>query len=100
MWDDIRLNNVLPFVQARDEEDERHVHPLQLDVINRACVLWSNTGEVVITPFMGVGSEVYGALKNGRKGIGIELKPSYYKQSVKNIKSIEFKKNEQMEMFT
>ena len=99
MWDDIRLNNVLPFVQSRDEEDEKHVHPLQLDVINRACVLWSNPGEVVLTPFMGVGSEVYGALKNGRKGIGIELKPSYYKQSVKNIESLLIETPEQMEMF-
>jgi DNA modification methylase len=58
-------------------------------VIERACVLWSNPGEVVLTPFMGVGSEVYGAVLNGRKGIGIELKPSYYKQAVKNLASIE-----------
>jgi DNA modification methylase len=92
VWDDIRGNTgergvsgVLPYREARDEEDERHVHPLQLDVIERACVLWSNPGENVLTPFMGVGSEVVGAVMNGRRGIGIELKPSYYRQAVKNL---------------
>ena len=88
-WDDIRLDNVLEFEAARDEQDERHQHPLQLDVITRACELWSNPGEVVATPFMGVGSEVYGAVVNGRKGIGCELKPSYYNQAVKNLKLAE-----------
>jgi len=87
-WDDIRLNRVLPFKEARDSEDEKHMHPLQLDVIERACVLWSNPGETVLTPFMGVGSEVYGALINDRKGIGIELKPSYYSQAVRNCKRV------------
>lgn len=86
-WDDIRINRVLPFVEARDEEDEKHVHPLQLDVIDRCLVLWSNRGDRVFTPFMGVGSEVYGAVKAGRKGIGVELKPSYYHQAVKNVES-------------
>ena len=85
VWDDIRIGRVLPYKESRDPEDERHVHPLQLDVIERACVLWSNPGEVVLTPFMGVGSEVYGAALNGRRGIGIELKPSYYRQAVKNL---------------
>ena len=84
VWDDIRIDRVLPYKESRDPEDERHVHPLQLDVIERACVLWSNPGEVVLTPFMGVGSEVYGAIINKRRGIGIELKPSYYRQAVKN----------------
>lgn len=84
-WDDVRIGRVLPYKESRDPEDERHVHPLQLDVIERACVLWSNPGEVVLTPFMGVGSECYGALINGRKAIGIELKPSYYRQAVKNL---------------
>ena len=84
-WDDVRLGNVLPFKEARDSEDEKHVHPLQLDVIERCLVLWSNPGEVILTPFMGVGSEVYSALVNGRRGIGIELKPSYYRQAVQNI---------------
>lgn len=86
-WDDIRINRVLPFKPARDNEDEKHVHPLQLDVIERCCVLWSNPGETVLTPFMGVGSEVYGAIKMGRKGIGFELKESYYRQAIKNMES-------------
>lgn len=97
VWDDIRIDRVLPYKESRDPEDERHVHPLQLDVIERGCVLWSNPDEVVLTPFMGVGSEVYGAVLNGRKGIGIELKPSYYKQAVKNLASI--KVEEHTELF-
>lgn len=84
-WDDIRLDRVLPYQKARDEEDEKHVHPLQLDVIDRGLVLWSNPGETVLTPFMGVGSEVYAAVQAGRRAVGIELKPSYYRQAVKNI---------------
>ncbi len=88
-WDDIRLDRVLPFRQARDEEDERHVHPLQLDVIERALILWSNPGERVLTPFMGVGSEVYGAVLNRRFGIGVELKPSYYRQAARNVAAVE-----------
>ena len=87
-WDDIRLSNVLPYEESKDKDDERHQHPLQLDVIQRAVELWSNPGEVVATPFMGVGSEVYGAVKLGRKGIGCELKPSYYRQAVKNLESL------------
>jgi DNA modification methylase len=85
-WDDVRLDRVLPYREARDSEDEKHVHPLQLDVIERCLVLWSNPGEVVLTPFMGVGSEVYGALCAGRRGIGVELKPSYYRQALKNVR--------------
>ena len=84
-WDDIRLDRVLPYREARDAEDEKHVHPLQLDVIERAVALWTNPGNVVFTPFMGVGSEVYGAVTSGRKGIGCELKSSYYRQAVKNL---------------
>jgi DNA modification methylase len=87
-WDDVRLDRVLPFQAARDPEDEKHVHPLQLDVIDRALVLWSNPGETVLTPFMGVGSEVYGAVNAGRRGVGIELKPSYYRQAQRNLASI------------
>jgi hypothetical protein len=87
-WDDIRLDRVLPFRQARDEQDERHVHPLQLDVIDRCLVLWSNPGERILTPFMGVGSEVYAAVQAGRLGLGVELKPSYYRQAVKNLASL------------
>lgn len=89
-WDDIRIDNVLPFRGGRDEDDEKHVHPLQLDVINRVIVLRSNPQEVVFTPFMGVGSEVYGAVLNGRKGIGVELKDSYYKQSIVNLENIDY----------
>ena len=87
-WDDVRIDRVLRFKEARDEEDEKHVHPLQLDVIERALVLWSNPGEHILTPFMGVGSEVYGAVMNGRLAVGIELKRSYYNQAVKNCASI------------
>ena len=87
VWDDIRIDRVLPFREAREGEDEKHVHPLQLDVIDRCVVMWSNPGENVLTPFMGVGSEVYGAVTAGRRGIGIELKPSYYRQAVANLKA-------------
>lgn len=85
VWDDIRIDHVLPHRSATEDEDEKHVHPLQLDVIERACVMWSNPGEVVLTPFMGVGSEVYGAIINGRMGVGIELKSSYYAQAILNL---------------
>jgi len=88
-WDDIRLDRVLPYREARDQEDEKHIHPLQLDVINRCVTLWSNPGEKVFTPFMGVGSEVYEAVKLGRLGIGVELKPSYFRQAQKNLRHIE-----------
>ncbi len=84
-WDDIRIGRVLPYKAARDKEDEKHIHPLQLDVIERCIVLWSNPGETVLTPFMGVGSEVYGALSLGRRGIGMELKATYYRQALRNI---------------
>jgi hypothetical protein len=95
VWDDIRIERVLPYRESRDPEDERHVHPLQLDVIERAVQLWSNPGEVVLTPFMGVGSEVYGAVLNGRKAIGIELKASYYRQAVRNVERAAMGETEQ-----
>jgi hypothetical protein len=98
VWDDIRGNlgrwdkrdhvGVLPFRESRDEEDEKHVHPLQLDVIYRFTEMRTNPGERVFTPFMGVGSEVYGAVRLGRLGIGAELKPSYYRQAVRNLESV------------
>lgn len=88
-WDDVRLDRVLPFRDSRDEEDEKHVHPLQLDVIDRALVLWSNPGDTVLTPFMGVGSEVYAAVRTGRRGLGIELKPAYFNQAVKNLEAVD-----------
>ena len=84
-WDDIRIGRVLPFRQSKGEDDEKHVHPLQLDVIDRVIQLWSNPGETVFTPFMGVGSEVYAPLCAGRKAIGVELKASYYRQAEKNV---------------
>ena len=84
-WDDVRIDRVLPYKQARDEEDEKHIHPLQLDVIERCIILWSNPGETILTPFMGVGSEVYGAVRNGRRAVGIELKETYYRQAVQNV---------------
>lgn len=87
-WDDIRSNNVLPFKDSRDEDDERHVHPLQLDVIERLVILYSNPGEIVCTPYMGVSSEVYVAVLNERKGIGTELKASYFKQAVLNMEDV------------
>lgn len=85
VWDDIRIDNVLPFRDSKEEDDEKHVHPLQLDVIDRIIELYSNTGEVVLTPFMGVGSEVYSPVSMGRKAIGIELKDSYFKQAKINL---------------
>lgn len=88
VWDDIRIDNVLKFKESKDPDDEKHVHPLQLDVINRLIELYSNPLEIVFTPFMGVGSEVYGAVMSGRKGIGIELKESYFKQAIINLKNI------------
>lgn len=97
-WDDIRLGRVLPFKPSRDGDDEKHVHPLQLDVIERCLVLWSNPGETVLTPFMGVGSEVYVAVQLGRRGIGIELKPSYYRQASKNLATVDIPQTEQVEM--
>lgn len=89
VWDDIRIDNVLPFKDSKEEDDEKHVHPLQLDVIDRIVELYSNPNEVVLTPFMGVGSEVFSPVSLGRKAIGIELKDSYYKQAILNMKEAE-----------
>jgi len=89
VWMDIRQTRTIETKLSRDPKDEKHICPLQLDVIERACVLYSNPGEKVLTPFMGVGSEVYGAVVTSRKGIGIELKESYYRQAVSNLASVE-----------
>lgn len=89
VWDDIRIDNVLPYHDAREEDDEKHVHPLQLDVIDRIVELYSNPDEVVFTPFMGVGSEVFSPVSMGRKAIGVELKDSYFKQAIKNVDDAE-----------
>jgi DNA modification methylase len=98
-WDDVRLDRVLPYKEAKDVEDEKHIHPLQLDVIERCLVLWSNPGEVILSPFMGVGSEVYGALTHGRRAIGIELKDTYYRQAVQNIEAAQQVKPEDQNSF-
>ena len=85
VWDDIRIDRVLPYKAARDPDDEKHVHPLQLDVIERCVALWSNPEDVVLTPFMGVGSEAFTAVRMGRKAVGFELKASYYNQALRNL---------------
>ena len=87
IWDDVRMNRVLPFRDSREPDDEKHVHPLQLDVIDRCVQLFSNPGENVFTPFMGVGSEVYSPVLLGRRGIGAELKTSYYRQAALNVEA-------------
>lgn len=89
IWDDIRIDRVLPFREARSEDDEKHVHPLQLDVIDRYLQLRTLPGERVLTPFMGVGSEVYEAVRLGRVGVGVELKPAYYVQAVRNLTAVD-----------
>ncbi len=88
VWDDIRNDNVLSFKKSREEDDEKHVHPLQLDIIDRIVELYSNKDETILTPFMGVGSEVYSPVSLGRKAIGIELKDSYYNQAIENLKVV------------
>lgn len=100
VWDDIRIDNVLPYKESKDEDDEKHVHPLQLDVIHRLIELYTNPNETVLTPFMGVGSEVYGAVSLGRKAIGIELKDTYFKQAVKNMKDCKLMTFDEPTLFT
>jgi len=85
VWDDINETDTLNFREGRDSDDEKHICPLQLDVIERCLQLWSLPGDVVWTPFMGIGSEVYMSLKLGRKAIGAELKPSYFELAKRNI---------------
>ena len=84
-WDDVRIKRVLPYKACKEPDDEKHVHPLQLDVIERVLTLWSNPGETVLSPFMGIGSEGYQSIKTGRKFIGCELKESYYRTAVRNL---------------
>lgn len=86
VWDDIQQTRVLNVEQAREDRDEKHICPLQLDVIERACVLWSNRGEVVFSPFAGIGSEGVGALRFGRRFVGVELKESYFRTAVENLR--------------
>jgi len=89
VWMDIDYSNTLNKMDARGEKDEKHICPLQLETIDRAIQLWSNKGDVVLTPFMGIGSEVYQAILDERKGIGFELKESYFNEAVKNIQAAE-----------
>jgi len=104
-WDDIRIGRTLPFNDTERAEDgenhEKHVHPLQLDVIDRCITLWSNPDDVILTPFMGIGSEVYSAIMAGRKAIGVELKTSYFAQAIRNCAdAYEGRKREkQIDMF-
>ena len=87
VWMDINPNDTLQYKSAREEQDERHICPLQLQVIQRGIELWSNPGDTVLTPFMGIGSEAYMAVKMGRRAVGVELKDSYYRQAVRNVKN-------------
>lgn len=87
VWMDINPNDTLQYKSAREEQDERHICPLQLPVIQRGIELWSNPGDTVLTPFLGIGSEAYMAVKMGRKAIGCELKDSYFRQAVKNVRN-------------
>lgn len=87
VWTDINQTRTLQYRAGRDAKDEQHISPLQLDVIERCIDLWSNPGDTVLTPFLGIGSEVYCAVQMGRKGIGIELKPSYFAQAKRNLEA-------------
>lgn len=89
VWMDIRQSNTLNAAEGRSEKDERHVCPLQLDVIHRCCQLWSNPGDVVLSPFAGIGSEGVGAIKLGRRFLGVELKPEYFRVASKNLRVAE-----------
>jgi DNA modification methylase len=88
IWTDIKPSDTLQARSAREEKDEKHICPLQLTVIRRALNLWTNPNDIVLTPFLGIGSEAYVALENGRRAIGCELKPSYFNQAVSNCKSV------------
>lgn len=87
VWMDIRPSDTLQYMSAREQDDERHICPLQLEVIKRAILLWTNENDIVFTPFMGIGSEAYMALKLKRRAVGIELKDSYYDVAERNVRS-------------
>jgi DNA modification methylase len=93
IWTGISESDTLQYTTAREANDEKHICPLQLGTIERCVKLYSNPGEVVLTPFLGIGSEAYTALKFGRKAIGIELKETYYNVAVRNLQAIEAKSN-------
>lgn len=94
VWMDVRQTNVLQYQDAKDNEDERHICPLQLDVIERCITLWSNPGDLVLSPFAGIGSEGYQALKMGRRFVGAELKDSYFEVAVRNLQAAVESKNQ------
>lgn len=89
VWTDINQTRTLQYRGGRDEKDEQHISPLQLDVIERCIDLWSNPGDTVLTPFLGIGSEVYCAVAMDRRGVGIELKPSYFAQAKRNLENMQ-----------
>lgn len=88
VWMDINPSDTLQYTSAREHDDEKHICPLQLQVIERGIELWSNPGDLVLSPFMGIGSEGYTALKMNRRFVGFELKKSYYKQAVSNLRNV------------
>jgi hypothetical protein len=96
VWMDINQTRTLQYQTAREQNDERHICPLQLDVIERCVQLWSNPGDVVLSPFMGIGSEGHVAVKMGRKFVGVELKPSYFRIAVENLRAVEAEKQSEM----
>ena len=102
VWMDINASETLQKESAREDEDERHIAPLQLEVIRRGLELWTKPGDVVLSPFAGIGSEGFEAVKAGRRFIGMELKESYYKQACKNLKRAEHEaqKPPQASLFT
>ncbi len=97
IWTDINPSDTLQYRSARENEDERHICPLQLTVIRRGIELWTNKNDIVLTPFMGIGSEAYMAVKMNRRAVGIELKDSYYRQAVKNVEGAT--KERQLDLF-
>ena len=99
VWMDIDPSDTLQHRSAREHEDERHICPLQLEVIRRGVRLWSNPGDVVLSPFAGIGSELYVALQEGRRAVGAELKTSYFDQARRNLLAAETRKDETLDMF-
>lgn len=98
VWNDINMSRTLQYRLARDNDDERHICPLQLDVIERCMQLWSNPGDVVLSPFAGIGSELYTAIKMGRRAVGIELKDSYFPIAVRHCEQA-VSENRQQKLF-
>lgn len=99
VWMDIRSGRLLPYEESKENDEEKHVCPLQLDVIERLLTLYSNEGDVILTPFMGVGSEVYMSLRMGRKAVGSELKTTYYRQAKRNIQAAFLPEEDQPDLF-